>query len=147
MVCGLVAALGGGWLVDRFGARAMIGVGLVGGALSYLCFGLGHSMWSNMTFVVFFICAEQLFLSLATVGKFSLFMKVSWSRVAGTQFTAYMAMINASRILGNRLAGPIDEQFEYSEIFLLCGIFSVLISFLLPFIKPDQTQSLLESKG
>ena len=146
MICGLIAALGGGWLVDRFGARAMIGVGLTGGALSYLCFGLGHSMWSNTTFVILFLCAEQLFLSLATVGKFSLFMKISWGRVAGTQFTAYMAMINASRISGNRLAGSVDERFEYSEIFLLCGVFSILTALLLPLIKPEQTQTALESK-
>ena len=86
---------------------------------------------------------QQFFVSLSTVGKFALFMRVSWVRVAGTQFTAYMALLNLSRSIGNLSAGPLDEQLDYGEIFVLCGVFLFLVTLLLPLIDPGQTRRVL----
>jgi PAT family beta-lactamase induction signal transducer AmpG len=140
MICGLVAAVLGGWLVDRFGARSMMALGFIGGAIAFVLFGLFQSMWQNTAIVVFYLCFQQFFVSLSTVGKFALFMGVSWVRVAGTQFTAYMALLNLSRSLGNLAAGPMDEYLEYGEMFILCGVFLAGVSLLLPFIDPGQTR-------
>jgi PAT family beta-lactamase induction signal transducer AmpG len=143
MICGLIAAIVGGWLVDRFGARTMMAIGFVCGAVAFVAFGLLESLWHNTTVVVFYLCFQQFFVSLSTVGKFALFMRVSWVRVAGTQFTAYMALLNLSRSIGNLSAGPLDARLDYGEIFVVCGVMLFLVTLLLPFIDPGQTRRVL----
>jgi hypothetical protein len=121
----------------------MIGLGFIGSGVVYLAFGFFEDMWGATSFVVFILCAEQFFASLATVGKFALFMSVSWVRVAGTQFTAYMAMLNASKAIGNATAGTVDAALTYPQIYLLCGALMVIPLLILPFIDPTQTRRVL----
>jgi hypothetical protein len=86
------------------------------------------------------MCGHLAFFSLATVAKFSLFMRISWTRIAGTQFTGYMAFLNASTAIGYVLAGPVDRLLSYPNIYLVCAAGTALVILLLPLIDPTQTQ-------
>jgi PAT family beta-lactamase induction signal transducer AmpG len=140
MIAGLAAAIVGGWIVDRLGARTTIGVGYACLALNFTVFGLFPSLWASKTFVIINMCGHLAFFSLATVAKFSLFMRISWTRIAGTQFTGYMAFLNASTAIGYVLAGPVDRLLSYPNIYLVCAAGTALVILLLPLIDPTQTQ-------
>jgi len=140
MISGLAAAVLGGWVVDRLGARITIALGYFWMACNFVIFGLSPHLWHNKTFVIISMCAHLAFFSLATVAKFSLFMRISWTRIAGTQFTGYMAFLNASTATGYVLAGPVDKWLTYPQIYVMCGIGVAVVIFLLPLIDPTQTQ-------
>ena len=90
-------------------------------------------MWSVTTFTW----------GVATINIYALVMQVTWSEVGGTQFTAYMAMMNLSAIIGYQLTGPITSRFDYPTIFLLAAVFQTLVIFGALFIDPTETRNKL----
>jgi len=76
----------------------------------------------------------------ATVALFSLFMKVSWTRAAATQFTVYMAMGNVGYALGAKLNGWV-ELTGYSpslaELYVVGGLLPIIPLLLLVGLDPD----------
>ncbi len=72
-------------------------------------------------------------------------MKITWSEVGGTQFTAYMAMMNLSAIIGYQLTDPITSRFDYPTIFLLAAAFQTIVIFGALFIDPDETRASLSN--
>ena len=79
-------------------------------------------------------------LGLFSVSMFTLFMNVSERRVAASQFTAYMAMLNLSIFLGNKFAGPLEDSLpSVPAVYLACGLFHLgVMAFVLLAIKPPQ---------
>ena len=147
---GLAGAMGGGFLADAFGAKRIIAFGTIFLGFAYLAFaamdpellGFGWFSWNSKGAMTAFILAEGFLVSLASVGLFSMYMTVSWPIVAGTQFTAYMAILNLSTTTGQWLAGPI-EQFGLVSIMIVFGLFQLSIVGLLPFIDIHQTRRVL----
>lgn len=147
---GLAGAMGGGFLADLFGAKRIIAVGSIGLGICYLGFGAmapdvlgtGWFSWESKGAMTMFILAEGFLLSLATVGLFSMYMTVSWPIVAGTQFTAYMALLNLSTTTGQWMAGWV-EDIGLLQVILMFGIFQLLLILLLPLIDVHQTRRVL----
>jgi PAT family beta-lactamase induction signal transducer AmpG len=102
---GLAGALLGGFLSDRFGPRCIAAIGGLSLAACYLSFSLLSAYWTNTTFVLSYMAVETVCSATLSVACFSMFMTLSWPLVAATQFTAYMAMLNASRLIGTGLVG------------------------------------------
>lgn len=147
---GLAGAMGGGFLADLFGAKRIIAVGTIGlgacylgfGAMAPDAFGSGWFSWESKGAMTLFILAEGFLVSLASVGLFSMYMTVSWPLVAGTQFTAYMAMLNLSTTTGQWLAGWVDE-YGLLQVVVVLGMFQMLLVLLLPLIDVHQTRRVL----
>ena len=77
-----------------------------------------------------------------TVSLFSMFMSVSWPVVAGTQFTAYMAMLNLSSVIGSWLTGLADK-WPVTSVFVGAAILQISVIGLLFLIDPGQTRRVL----
>jgi PAT family beta-lactamase induction signal transducer AmpG len=131
----LLGALGGGFLCDRLGVRRMVAAGVITTACTYLAFSLTSASWDTEGYplVLFFLLLET-GLALTSVSLFALFMKISWTTAAATQFTLYMTVLN----LGNA-TGPLLTRLGlgYAETYLLCAGLAVLPLFVLPLLDPE----------
>ncbi|MBM44250.1 MAG: hypothetical protein CMJ36_04470 [Phycisphaerae bacterium] len=147
---GLAGAMGGGFLADAFGAKRIIAIGTICLGLNYLAFaamdpeflGWGWFSWTSDGAMTTFILLEGFLVSMASVGLFSMYMTVSWPLVAGTQFTAYMAVLNLSTTTGQWISGAV-EQYGIVNIMIVFGLFQLAIVALLPLIDVHQTRRVL----
>ncbi|MDG2292563.1 MAG: MFS transporter [Phycisphaerales bacterium] len=147
---GIAGAVFGGVLADAVGAKRIIAIGAIGLGLCYITFALmspdiapaGWISWHSGAAVTTYILASTFLGTLVTAALFSMYMTVSWPIVAGTQFTAYMAILNLSTTTGQWLAGPI-ESLGITTAFLLFGCFQIATVSLLPCINIHQTRLVL----
>jgi hypothetical protein len=70
-------------------------------------------------------------------------MQVSWPLVAATQFTAYMAMLNLSRTLGQGLTVEIADLVTFQGAYVVAAGLQLLPLPLLALIDPTQTRRVL----
>ncbi len=140
---GLGGAVAGGFLADRFGAKRMIAVGMLGLSCLWLAFAAAEPWWSHKPIAIALLYAEPLFQSFGSVGMFALFMGISWPRVAATQFTAYMALLNLSTTWGHAIAGNLDQWLDYPGLYVAGAILQVVAVLLLLGIDPRQTRRVL----
>ncbi|MFN0059877.1 MAG: MFS transporter [Planctomycetota bacterium] len=140
----LCGALLGGVLCDFLGRRRMAGCGMVLTSLVLLTFGLSSEYWRHENY------PQTLLLPLfkgsfafTTVCLFSLYMNISWTRAAATQFTLYMAMNNLGHATGawlNRLNNWSllnDVQFAHSDFYVLAGFLAIVPLTVLVFLRPE----------
>jgi PAT family beta-lactamase induction signal transducer AmpG len=151
---GLAGAMGGGFLADLIGARRLtaIACGLL--AAMYLAFGLASPEsgvlgvdWAARWFVTAYILAGEFLTSLLSVALFAIYLNISWPKVAATQFTAYMALLNLSTTIGLKVSGVLDTNLSTATIFMLAGAFQAAIILLLPLIDLSQTRRVLPDAG
>ncbi len=137
----LVGALTGGYLCDRYGRRRMAALGLVLLAASMGAFGvfLADSFEPGGAHVVL-LPAFKGAMAFSTVAMFSLYMKVSWTTAAATQFTMYMAMGNLGFALGAKLLTWLDlagYDLRLDQLYLLGGLLPLVALVLLIGLDPD----------
>ena len=72
--------------------------------------------------------SQAALLGFMSVSMFTLFMNIVDRKVAATQFTAYMALLNLSIFTGNRLAGWLRELVpSVPSAYLVAGIFQLAL--------------------
>jgi PAT family beta-lactamase induction signal transducer AmpG len=140
VIVGLVGSVAGGFLADLVGARRLIAAACALLAVTWIGFALLEPLWSHRPLVTGCVLAAALFAGILEVALLSLFMAVSWPRVAATQFTAYMALINASNTIGSWSAGFLEAHLGARGVFFAAGFFQCALPLLLPFIDPGQTR-------
>lgn len=142
---GLAGAVLGGFLVDRVGVRRLIVACSMALGAVWIGFALAAPFWREGFVVSGMIYTQEFLLSALSVSLFALFMGVSSPLVAGTQFTAYMALLNLSRTGGAWLAGQLRPGLSVPTIFLLAGGVQIGVLLLVAFIKPREATA-AESK-
>ncbi|KAA3439229.1 MFS transporter [Rufibacter hautae] len=138
----LAVVLGGGYLADRVHLKRMYYITITVLAVFLVLFNgylLGHSGegWVKSG-LVFWGLADPLF----SVSSFPLLMAICDKRIAGSQFTAYMALINLSDVIGSFLCGWLLQVIFPPVIGLTAGflLLVVVVSQLLVQVrKPTQT--------
>ena len=147
---GLAGAIAGGFLADRFGPKRIVSIGCVVLGLSYATFGLSSPEsgvlwfdWTNRPVIVVYILVETWMGSMIAASLFAMYMTVSWPRVAATQFTAYMAILNMSTVIGLKTSGVISENFSIPMIFVGAGILQLVVICIFPFIDVHQARRVL----
>ena len=140
MMLGYVA---GGQLAKRIGGKSVIIYSALAGTLLTICWGLTESLWSNSTFLITLWSIHTFIWGMASINIYSLMMKITWPEVGGTQFTAYMAMMNLSAVIGYSLTSVFADRFDYSSLILLSAVFESLIIVCVMFIDPDETRRVL----
>ena len=93
------------------------------------------SIWSLHTFLW----------AMVSINVYSLMMRITWGEVGGTQFTAYMAMMNLSAIIGYQLTDPLVSRFDYPTLFLISAVLETVVILGAILIDPDETRAVLES--
>lgn len=137
---GLGGSVAGGFIADRFGHRRVVAIASVLLGLAWLGFAAGKPWWHYRSFIVTTTCIEQLLMGTLSAALFALYMDVSWPKVAATQFTAYMAMLNLSRTLGAKLAGPVTAAAGVAGAFLAFGALQIVVVAWLVRIDPHQNR-------
>ena len=104
-------------------------------------------VWDDRLFVNIILIGGSLLSGMISVSLFALFMGMSWPRVAATQFTAYMALMNLSTVLGYRVAGWLEGRMEWTSFYFLGGILQVVAVLVLLAIDPHQSRCALGESG
>jgi PAT family beta-lactamase induction signal transducer AmpG len=141
----LGGALLGGYLCDRLGRRKMARVGLLLMAAVLFTFGATAAYWDRSWFPhVLLLPAFKGTLAFTTVSLFSLWMKVSWTKAAATQFTLYMAMSNVGYAVGAKLNAWIELAGfapTLADFYLVGGILPLLPLIFLGGLDPDGVEA------
>jgi len=153
----VISALGcvvGGWLSDRFGRRKTLGFFLFCTALPtiWLAWSMQQAGWIHaldprmanrpvpsaalvQTFWVACIVYNA-FQGLYYGIQSALFMDITTPRVAATQFTAYMAMLNLTISYTARWQGWAIERFGYPVTLAADAALGMIGVMLLPLLQP-----------
>ncbi|MEJ2602725.1 MAG: MFS transporter [Gammaproteobacteria bacterium] len=137
----LIGALSGGYLCDRYGRRRVAAIGLTALALSMGGFGLllADSFEAGGAHVLL-LPAFKGSMAFTTVAMFSLYMKVSWTTAAATQFTLYMALGNLGYAIGAKLLAWLDlagYDLRLDQLYVLGGLMPLAALVLLIGLDPD----------
>jgi PAT family beta-lactamase induction signal transducer AmpG len=117
---GVCAALAGG-IADRIGRRRLVTICALGLSANWALFALNRDWWSNHDYIYASAIIENAFTAGFSVGLIALCMDVSWPRVAGSQFTAYMALSNFSTTLGSLASSYVNKTWSYPKIWLVAA--------------------------
>jgi PAT family beta-lactamase induction signal transducer AmpG len=113
--------LAGGVAADRFGARRLLGLVMLGIAGYLLLFNGLSGTWSNravgQTGLALWYLVDPLF----SVAAMPVLMSLCRRGVEGSQFTTYMALVNFSDVLGSFGAGYLQTALSAPTIGLLAG--------------------------
>jgi hypothetical protein len=119
----------------------MAAVGLSSMAVVLLTFGWTAEAWHGPAYPhVLLLPAFKGTMAFATVSLFSLYMKVSWTRAAATQFTVYMAMGNVGYAIGAKLNAWLPQAGftpTLTDFYLVAGFLPVVPLLLLIGLDPD----------
>jgi len=148
---GLAGAIVGGFLSDRFGPKRIAAFGCIVLAISYASFGLASPDtgiipwfdWHDKNIVIGYILVDTLMGSMIATSLFAMYMTVSWPKVAATQFTAYMAILNLSTTIGYKFSGVVSEAFTLPMIYVGAGILQLVVIVIFPFIDVHQARRVL----
>ncbi|MEC7704325.1 MAG: MFS transporter [Candidatus Thermoplasmatota archaeon] len=133
----------GGQLGKIFGGKAIIIYSTLAMAMISIFWASTESLWENRIFLVSIWSIHTFCQGIAYINIFSLMMKITWPEVGGTQFTAYMAMMNLSAVIGYSLTEPFAKRFDYSSMILLGAVLESIIILCVMFIDPDETRRVL----
>jgi len=151
---GLAGAIVGGILSDVFGPKRVATFGCIILALSYASFGLASPEsgiipwfdWHDKNVVIGYILIDTWMASMISTSLFAMYMTVSWPKVAATQFTAYMAILNLSTTIGYKCSGVVSEAFTIPSIYIGAGILQFAVIVIFPFIDVHQARRVLGHK-
>ena len=136
----------GGLLGDRYGTRRVAMVFFL--ALAFANAGLAflEPLWGNTTIMTTFLILQAFIAGIAWICIISLTMRLTWSKVGGTQFTAYMSLFNLSGVFAYTLTGRLISIFDYSSAIYLGAILTMVTVIMLIFIDEDETDRVLEGR-
>ena len=130
----------GGHLGRIVGGKSVIIYASLAGAIITAIWGLTEAWWSSNIFMISIWSVRTFVFAMVSINVFSLMMRITWSEVGGTQFTAYMAMMNLSAIIGYQLTEPLAGRFDYPTLFLIAAVLETLLIVAALYIDPDETR-------
>ncbi|MFQ5732184.1 MAG: MFS transporter [Planctomycetaceae bacterium] len=156
----ILGAIVGGILADRFGRRLILCVGFGGFGLVAMIFAACPELWGELWFSMSFLLLSETLNAVASVGFLSMAMRISWTKSAAIVFTTYMTLSNVSHVIGNAIAGWVQESFEFPDVyggsatmasyeftFWFIGVITLLPLALLPFVRVEQVDRAREAEG
>ena len=143
---GLFGQIVGGLLGDKYGTRRVAMVGFTILALANATLAFLEPMWHKTTLMTFYLIIQAFVGGIAWICIISLSMRLTWSKVGGTQFTAYMSIFNASGVFAYTLTGRMIEVFNYSTAIYIGAALTMLTVIMLIFIDEDETDRVLEGR-
>jgi len=136
----MLAYIVGGHLGRIVGGKSVIIYASLAGAIITAIWGLTEAWWSSNIFMISIWSIRTFVFAMVSINVFSLMMRITWSEVGGTQFTAYMAMMNLSAIIGYQLTEPLAGRFDYPTLFLIAAVLETLLIVAALYIDPDETR-------
>jgi PAT family beta-lactamase induction signal transducer AmpG len=140
LILTMFAYIVGGHLGRLIGGKSVIIYASLAGAIITAVWGLTEVWWGNSIFMLTIWSIRTFVFAMVSINVFSLMMRITWSEVGGTQFTAYMAMMNLSAIIGYQLTEPLAGRFDYPTLFLIAAVLETLLIGAALYIDPDETR-------
>ena len=142
----MIAQIIGGFLGDRYGTRRIAMVFFLLLAFANASLAFLEPVWTNDTLMTIYLIVQAFIGAIAWICIISLTMRLTWSKVGGTQFTAYMSLFNLSGVLAFSFTGRLLEIFDYSSAIYLGAVLTMLSVIMLIFIDEDETDRVLEGR-
>lgn len=165
----MLGSMGGGYIADKLGHKRTVAFCVLVLSTFWICTGFLLPLWSSKTYLYISSPLSGFFIGCMAVAFFSIAMDVSWKRVAGSQFSGYMALLNLSIFTSLQLTSPIENlsgKIATSQIFtstlgkMTCfsdypdlvpfaimgffmAFFNLLVLIPLSYIDPHQTAKVL----
>lgn len=157
-VCAAAGCVAGGLISDKLGRRKSLALYLLLTALPTVYFGymMSHYGWNmpvdvtaadrpvgpDGLILAFWIASisYSLFQGLMYGTRTALFMDVCCPQVAGTQFTAYMSLLNLTIAYSSWWQGTSIVKLGYPVTLGLDALFGLAVIALLPLMKPVNTK-------
>jgi PAT family beta-lactamase induction signal transducer AmpG len=134
----MLGALGGGWLSDRMGRRAVILLGSTVLAATHLAFAAATPTLATLA-------AYQVASSLAGgvlyATTIALCMDLTDRRLAATHFQVFMALFSVRSFWAARAGGALAESVSPSTMFVLATVLELAPLAILPLITPRKALS------
>ena len=143
LVVTMLGYIVGGQLGRKFGGKSVMIYSALGAALTTACWGMSESYWDSSLFMMSIWSIHTLLWAMVSINVYSLMMRITWGEVGGTQFTAYMAMMNLSAIIGYQLTDPLASRFDYPTLFLISAALETIVILGAIFIDPSETRRVL----
>lgn len=139
LAIGCVCAASAGYLTDRFGRRLVAAIAAIALAAGWIGFALISDSWTNRTLIYAFGFYEGACQAVFATSLIALCMDLSWPRIAGSQFTAFMALSNFSTTLGYQSAERANEMWAFDQVYVAAAIIQLVT---LPLLLPiDATET------
>ncbi len=142
-IAGISACCVGAFAAQRFGAKCVVGVGMGGVGLLWIAMGSAPAVLQVDAIAASALVLQEAFIAFFSTGLFAIYCAVSWPRVAAIQFTAYMALLNASHTIGSKLAGVAAERTTMGQLFMIAGVCQIAIIVGVAMIDLRETRRVL----
>ena len=142
----MLAQIIGGFLGDRYGTRRIAMIFFLLLAFMNATLAFLEPLWTNDNLMTFYLIAQAFIAAIAWICIISLTMRLTWSKVGGTQFTAYMSLFNLSGVLAFSFTGRLIEIFDYASAIYLGAVLTMFSVVMLIFIDEDETDRVLEGR-
>lgn len=135
---GGAAAAATGFFVDRFGRKTVAAVASCLMAVGWIVFAQLREHWVDRELVWASGLFTQAMLATMSVALIAMCMDLSWDKVGGSQFTAYMALWNFSVVLGSLFAVRANKLWEFHGVHLVAAAIQIGVTTLLVFVDPGE---------
>lgn len=135
----IAGGLVGGVLTDRLGVRRASAAFLVALAGSTGILSLCDACAAAIPYLLICIASMYFCFGLFISASYALFMSVTNHRVAGTQFSVFMAATNGCEVWSGWLGGQIVERSGYAMAFLVMTGVSLAALPLLSFLRRNDS--------
>ncbi len=146
-IAGAVIALAMGPIIDKFGAKSIMGLTIFLTGLHAFTLAGTQEMWGNSTYVLVMMSAWILLLPVIMVCALALAMSICSHGESATQFAIYMSVSNLGATAGSFFYGAVADVTSWSQNLALKGflVFLLLLAILM-FRSHGHPEELLEDK-
>ena len=145
---GAFAALALGPLIDRFGAKSMMGLTIFLTGIHAFTLAGTQEMWSNDTFVLVMMSAWVLLLPIIMVCALALAMSICTAGESATQFAIYMSVSNLGATAGSFIYGAMADVTSWPQNYAIKGLLVfVLLLAILMFRSHGHPETILEESA
>ena len=138
----------GGMLGDKFGVKIVAMIGFICLAICNAMLAVLEPFWTSTGIMTTYLIIRGLVNGVAWICVIAVAMKMTWSKVGGTQFTAYMSMFNLSAVMAYTFTGRMLDLFDnnYKTALYVGAALTLVTVIFLIFIDPEECNKVLENK-
>ena len=145
---GAVVALFLGPIIDRHGAKSVMGLTILLTGVHAFTLAFTQEMWSNDNYVLVMMSLWILLLPIIMVCVLALAMSICTSGESATQFAIYMSVCNVGATVGSLFYGSVSGITNWSQNYAMMGmIVFLLLMAILMYRTRGHPESLLETKS
>jgi len=146
-LAGAVVALALGPVIDKFGAKSVMGLTILLTGIHAFTLAGTQGLWTNSTYVLVMMSAWVLLLPVIMVCALALAMSICSPGESATQFAIYMSVSNLGATAGSFFYGSVAGVTSWSQNYALMGLlFFLLLLAILMFRSHGHPEELLEEK-